>query len=50
MSLILDLIEQKKIQGLRIDHPDGLLDPINYFKHLQYNAAKKAGTNNSLQE
>lgn len=44
-SLILDLIEQEKIEGLRLDHPDGLLDPTNYFKKLQSETAKRLGIN-----
>ena len=44
-SLILDLIEQEKVDGLRLDHPDGLLDPCNYFKTLQAEAAKRLGVN-----
>lgn len=42
-SLILELIEHKKIDGLRIDHPDGLLEPADYFKTLQSEIAKKNG-------
>src|SRR5437660_99316 len=33
--LLLKLLAEDKIQGLRIDHPDGLLDPKAYFEHLQ---------------
>lgn len=33
-QLILSLIEQRKIQGLRIDHADGLHDPVGYYQHL----------------
>ncbi|HYE35172.1 malto-oligosyltrehalose synthase [Methylocaldum sp.] len=32
---ILDLIAQGKLQGLRIDHPDGLYDPEAYCRTLQ---------------
>lgn len=32
---ILDLVAQGKVDGLRIDHPDGLYDPGEYFRHLQ---------------
>ncbi|MFH2212580.1 MAG: malto-oligosyltrehalose synthase [Pseudomonadota bacterium] len=32
---ILDLVAQGKVEGLRIDHPDGLYDPGEYFRHLQ---------------
>ncbi|MBF0423828.1 MAG: malto-oligosyltrehalose synthase, partial [Magnetococcales bacterium] len=31
-----DLISQGKVDGLRIDHPDGLLDPGGYFCRLQH--------------
>jgi (1->4)-alpha-D-glucan 1-alpha-D-glucosylmutase len=33
--LLLRLIGEGKIQGLRIDHPDGLRDPAAYFRRLQ---------------
>ncbi|MGD0885015.1 MAG: malto-oligosyltrehalose synthase [Thermodesulfovibrionales bacterium] len=33
--LILQLISEGKVTGLRIDHPDGLYDPAGYFKRLQ---------------
>ena len=32
--LILELVKQGKIDGLRIDHPDGLYDPTKYFHQL----------------
>ena len=32
---ILHLMAQGKIDGLRIDHPDGLYDPIRYFRQLR---------------
>ena len=31
----LDLMAQGKVDGLRIDHPDGLYDPSKYFQDLQ---------------
>ena len=34
-KLVLELVGQGKIDGLRIDHPDGLYDPAGYFRHLQ---------------
>jgi len=34
-QFILELIEKGCVQGLRIDHPDGLYDPPEYFKRLQ---------------
>jgi (1->4)-alpha-D-glucan 1-alpha-D-glucosylmutase len=33
--LILRLVEEGKVTGLRIDHPDGLYDPPAYFHALQ---------------
>jgi (1->4)-alpha-D-glucan 1-alpha-D-glucosylmutase len=35
-GLILRLIEQGAVDGLRIDHPDGLRDPTAYLDRLQY--------------
>jgi (1->4)-alpha-D-glucan 1-alpha-D-glucosylmutase len=32
---ILDLVAQGKVDGMRIDHPDGLYDPGRYFATLQ---------------
>lgn len=40
-ALILRLIEEGWISGLRIDHPDGLYDPAAYFQQLQIEAAKR---------
>lgn len=33
--LVLELIGRGQIQGLRIDHPDGLRDPLGYCRRLQ---------------
>ena len=33
--LVLSLIAEGKVDGLRIDHPDGLYDPAQYFARLQ---------------
>ena len=33
--LVLALIADGVIDGLRIDHPDGLLDPVQYFERLR---------------
>jgi (1->4)-alpha-D-glucan 1-alpha-D-glucosylmutase len=38
---LFELIGQGKIDGLRVDHPDGLRDPEQYFHRLQ---ARVAGT------
>jgi (1->4)-alpha-D-glucan 1-alpha-D-glucosylmutase len=33
--LVLSLMAEAKVDGLRIDHPDGLYDPAQYFHRLQ---------------
>lgn len=33
--LILDLIARGQVDGLRIDHPDGLYDPAGYYQRLE---------------
>jgi (1->4)-alpha-D-glucan 1-alpha-D-glucosylmutase len=39
-ELVLELVGQGKIDGLRIDHPDGLYDPAGYFRRLQQRVAQ----------
>ena len=41
--LILELAASGAIDGLRIDHPDGLADPAAYFEQLQRRYAEVAG-------
>ena len=41
---IFQLIEHGYVDGLRIDHPDGLFDPVQYFNDLQKSVAEKVGT------
>ncbi|HYW89840.1 MAG TPA: malto-oligosyltrehalose synthase [Chloroflexota bacterium] len=41
--LLLRLISEGKIQGLRIDHPDGLRDPASYFRVLQQHSLHALG-------
>jgi (1->4)-alpha-D-glucan 1-alpha-D-glucosylmutase len=41
--LVLDLAANGAIDGLRIDHPDGLADPAGYFDRLQRRYAEIAG-------
>ena len=36
--LILELVTEGKVHGLRIDHPDGLYDPVQYYQRLQAHA------------
>lgn len=35
-QLVLRLIAEKKVTGLRIDHMDGLYDPVGYLRRLQH--------------
>jgi (1->4)-alpha-D-glucan 1-alpha-D-glucosylmutase len=41
--LILDLVSAGAVTGLRIDHPDGLCLPREYFEKLQQRCAKSLG-------
>lgn len=34
-TFVFELLKEGKIDGIRIDHPDGLYDPETYFKRLQ---------------
>ena len=36
---VLELLNAGKVDALRIDHPDGLFDPVEYFRRLQYRRA-----------
>ncbi|HVS31429.1 MAG TPA: malto-oligosyltrehalose synthase [Thermoanaerobaculia bacterium] len=40
---ILQLIAEGKVTGLRIDHPDGLFEPMAYTKRMQSRLADPAG-------
>ena len=42
-ALPLNLIERGWVEGLRIDHPDGLFDPAGYFARLQQRCAERLG-------
>jgi len=42
-SLVLELAAAGAIDGLRLDHPDGLADPAAYFSRLQRRYAEHAG-------
>ncbi len=44
-KLVLELLREGKISGLRLDHPDGLYDPAEYFHRLQKAAKEAAGEN-----
>ena len=41
-NLVIDLITTGKVDGLRVDHPDGLYDPYQYFCRLEAAAAGDA--------
>ena len=41
-GLALDLAAAGKVDGLRIDHPDGLRDPAQYFDRLQQGYLRRA--------
>ena len=37
-ALLMELIAEGRVDGLRIDHPDGLWDPAGYYRQLQHAA------------
>jgi (1->4)-alpha-D-glucan 1-alpha-D-glucosylmutase len=43
---ILELVREGKVTGLRIDHIDGLYDPLGYLSMLQDAAARASSNNN----
>jgi (1->4)-alpha-D-glucan 1-alpha-D-glucosylmutase len=48
--LVLGLLQTGRVQGMRIDHPDGLWDPAAYFVRLQQRAARAGGATGQAQE
>ncbi|TSA17105.1 MAG: malto-oligosyltrehalose synthase [Betaproteobacteria bacterium] len=42
-GFVLGLAAEGKVDGLRIDHSDGLYDPAQYFRRLQEHYARSAG-------
>lgn len=42
--LIFQFIQERKLDGLRVDHPDGLYDPVDYFRRLQKRCLVLRGT------
>src|SRR5207253_6982361 len=46
-SLITRLASQPPVDGLRIDHIDGLRDPLAYVNRLREQSSKDPGTGNS---
>ena len=49
-QLVLELIAEGKLHGLRIDHPDGLYDPRGYFERLQRSVCERIGVAVSASE
>lgn len=49
-SYINHLIGEGKVDGLRIDHPDGLSDPYEYFYTLQNKIRQNKTENNTLSD
>jgi (1->4)-alpha-D-glucan 1-alpha-D-glucosylmutase len=45
--LVLSLVADGKVDGFRVDHPDGLYDPAQYFERLQRNIALAANNSES---
>lgn len=43
-ALVLKLISTGQLDGLRIDHPDGLYDPLDYYRRLQNALGAATGT------
>jgi len=41
-EFVLQLLREGKIDGLRVDHPDGLYDPKQYFERVQSSGAQGA--------
>ncbi|HYM47834.1 MAG TPA: malto-oligosyltrehalose synthase, partial [Burkholderiaceae bacterium] len=46
--LVLELIARGCVHGLRIDHPDGLYDPAQYFERLQQAIGARTGNTERL--
>jgi len=42
-AFVLELCAAGRVDGLRLDHPDGLYDPAQYFRRLQEGYARRAG-------
>ena len=48
--LVLRLMAEGKVNGLRLDHPDGLYDPAQYFERLERGISAAAGNSNSTHD
>jgi (1->4)-alpha-D-glucan 1-alpha-D-glucosylmutase len=47
-TLVLRFVREGKVTGLRIDHIDGLYDPLQYLRQLQYHLAPEAQQTGTL--
>jgi len=47
--LVLSLVAEGKVDGFRVDHPDGLYDPAQYFERLQRSIAIAANNSESTE-
>jgi (1->4)-alpha-D-glucan 1-alpha-D-glucosylmutase len=47
-ELLGELLAESRVQGVRIDHPDGLFDPAKYFRMLQDLARNKTAKDDEL--
>lgn len=47
-EFVLRMVKEGKIGGLRIDHPDGLYDPAEYFRRLQAKCCEETGLSDPL--
>jgi (1->4)-alpha-D-glucan 1-alpha-D-glucosylmutase len=45
--LVLSMVADGKVDGLRVDHPDGLYDPAKYFKRLERGFAEAISSSES---
>lgn len=45
-ELIMRLIAERRVHGLRIDHPDGLYDPAGYYRRLSDTIRERLGGKN----
>ena len=46
-ALIFDLVQKGHVNGLRVDHPDGLFEPEKYFRFLQDACQARTATANA---
>ncbi len=45
-ALLFELVQQRHVSGFRIDHPDGLYNPAQYFRDLQDRCQEALGHRN----